>query len=293
MQRLDDLAAFVAVVREGSFTRAAAQLGVSQPALSHTVRMLEQRMNAKLLHRTTRSLAPTQAGQRLYDGVAPRLDEIARTLASVDDLRGAVSGTVRISASENAVDLVVWPRLSPWLAQYPEVVLDIQADNRFVDIVAERVDIGVRLGNDVAKDMIAVCISPEVRMVTVASPAYLQQHAKPNVPANVTAHSCIAMRLPTHGGLLGWEFERRGRKLTVRVTPRVVLNRASDVLTAACDGHGLAWLPQEVAREDVAAGHLTTVLDAWSARYPGYHAYYPSRNASAATMAVVQALRGG
>ena len=290
MGRLDDLAAFAAVVREGSFTRAAAQLGVSPSALSHTLRALEERLGLKLLHRTTRSVAPTEAGERLYQTVAPRLSEIEDELTSLRNLRGTPSGTVRISASQHAADTLVWPRIEPWLARYPDIRIELSADNRFIDIVAERFDIGVRLGDDVARDMIALRMTPDVRFAVVGSPAYLAAHGRPTRLEDLAQHDCIGRRLPTHGGLMPWEFWQRGRHVSVHVQGRLVFNQGDAALRAALGGHGLAWLPLDSVQPHVASGALELVLNPLAARFPGYHLYYASRRASPALSLVVQAL---
>ena len=269
MTRFDDLAAFASVVREGSFTRAAAQLGVSQPALSQTVRALERRLDLKLLNRTTRSVSPTEAGERLYQTVGPRLADIEAELAVLGELRGKPAGTVRITATEHAVRTLVWPRLLPWLPRYPDIKVEISSDNRFIDIVAERFDIGVRLGRDVAKDMIAVRIAPDMRMVVVASPDYFVRHPRPRTPQDLTEHDCLCLRLPSHGGLLPWEFKRRGKSIHAHVTGRLVFNFTNMIVTAALAGHGLAWVPDDaVVGEHIAAGRLVSVLDDWSQTVP-------------------------
>lgn len=291
MTRFDDLAAFAAVVREGSFTRAAAQLGISQSALSQTVQALERRLNLKLLNRTTRSVSPTEAGERLYRTVGPRFTDIEAELAVLGELRGKPAGTVRISASETAVQTLVWPRLQPWLSNYPDIKIEISSDNRFIDIVAERFDIGVRLGADVAKDMIAVRMASDMRMVVVGSPDYLARHPRPRTPQDLTEHDCICMRLPTHGGLLNWEFKRRGKTTNVHATGRLVFNRTDLVVAAALAGHGLAWVPANIVNESISAGRLIAVLDDWAISYPGHHLYYASRSASPALALVVAALR--
>jgi DNA-binding transcriptional LysR family regulator len=291
MARFDDLAAFAAVVREGSFTRAAAQVGVSQSALSQTVRALERRLDLKLLNRTTRSVSPTEAGERLYRTVGPRFADIEAELAGLGELRGKPAGTVRITATEHAARTLVWPRLLPWLPQYPDIRIEISSDNRFIDIVAERFDIGVRLGSDVAKDMIAVRMAPDMRVAVVGSPGYFARYPRPRTPQDLTEHDCIGLRLPTHGGLLHWEFKRRGRIVNAQVTGRLVFNTSDLIIPAALAGLGLAWLPDDLVKEHIAAGRLVSVLDEWAATYPGYHLYYASRRASPALALVVEALR--
>ncbi|HXE22129.1 MAG TPA: LysR family transcriptional regulator [Rhodoferax sp.] len=293
MTRFDDLAAFAAVVREGSFTRAAAQLGVSQPALSQTVRALERRLDLKLLNRTTRSVSPTEAGERLYQTVGPRLADIEAELAVLGELRGKPAGTVRITATEHAVRTLVWPRLLPWLPRYPDIRVEISSDNRFTDIVAERFDIGVRLGADVAKDMIAMRMAPDMRMAVVGAPDYFVRHPRPRAPQDLTEHDCIGLRLPSHGGLLKWEFARRGRSVSAHVSGRLAFNSSDLIIAAALASQGLAWAPVDTVDGHIAAGRLLSVLDDWAATFPGYHLYYASRRASPALVLVVDALRRG
>lgn len=291
MGRFDDLAAFAAVVREGSFTRAAAKLGVTQSALSQTVRTLEKRLDLKLLNRTTRSVAPTEAGERLYRTVEPRLGEIEAELATLGEMRGKPIGTVRLTATEHAVRTLIWPRLLPWLSKYPEIRLEISSDNRFADIVGERFDIGIRLGDDVAKNMIAVRVAPDMRIVVVGSPAYFGRYPQPSTPQDLTEHDCIGLRLPTHGGLLPWEFKHGARTVNAHVKGRLVFNQNELIVEAVLAGHGLAWLPQDLVDEHIKAGRLVTTLNRWTITYPGYHLYYATRRASQALMLVVEALR--
>lgn len=291
MGRLDDLAAFAAVVQAGSFTRAAAQLGITQSSLSQTIRNLERRLDLKLLNRTTRSVSPTEAGERLFQTVAPRLADIEAELTVLGELRGKPAGLIRITATEHAVNTLVWPRLLPWLLRYPDIKIEVSADNRFTDIVADRFDIGVRLGGDVAKDMIAVRIAPDLRLMVVGAPSYFAAHGRPATPQELERHDCITLRLPTHGGLLGWEFSHDSRTIVSHVSGRLVFNRNDLVLSAAVAGHGLAWLPEDLVRGPVEAGELETCLDDWSMTYPGYHLYYASRRASPALGLVVAALR--
>jgi DNA-binding transcriptional LysR family regulator len=291
MPRFDDLAAFAAVVRAKSFTRAAAQLGVSQSALSQTVRALERRLDLKLLNRTTRSVSPTEAGERLYDTVAPRFSDIEAELAVLGELRGKAAGTVRISATEHAVRSLVWPRLEAWLPRYPDIRVEMSSDNRFIDIVADRFDIGVRLGADVAKDMIAVRMAPDMRMVVVASPTCFSSRSKPSTPQELTEHDCIGMRLPTHGGLMTWDFRRRGRSVSVHVSGRLVFSNGDLIVRAVLAGYGLAWVPEDMVADHIAAGRLVHIVPDWTVTYPGYHLYYATRRASPALTLVVEALR--
>jgi len=280
MARFDDLAAFAAVVRAGSFTKAAAQLGVTQSALSQTVRTLERRLDLKLLNRTTRSVAATEAGEQLYRTLEPRLSEIEAELATLGEMRGKPIGTVRITATEHAVRTLIWPRLLPWLPKYPDIKIEISSDNRFADIVAERFDIGIRLGDDVAKDMIAVRIAPDMRIVVVGSPKYFRLHAPPNSPQELTDHDCICLRLPTHGGLLPWEFKRGDRAFNAHVKGRLIFNHSDLIVEAALAGQGLAWITEDIVHKHVTSGRLVTTLDDWSITYPGYHLYYATRRSS-------------
>jgi DNA-binding transcriptional LysR family regulator len=289
---LDDLVAFVLVAREGSFTKAAAQLGVSQSALSQTIRALEERLGLRLLTRTTRKVAPTEAGERLLSTVGPRLDGIADDLAALGDLRDKPAGSIRITASEHAADTILLPKLMPLLASYPDIELEINTDYRMIDIVEQRFDAGVRLGEHLAKDMIAVPIGPEARMAVVASPAYFAGRTTPEKPQDLTEHKCINVRLPTHGGLLQWDFKKGTRELNVRVEGQLVLNGFPQVLQAALAGMGLAFVLEDVAEEYLADGRLVRVLEGWCEVFPGYHLYYPSRRQpSSAFGLVVDALR--
>ncbi|MDE2145762.1 MAG: LysR family transcriptional regulator [Burkholderiales bacterium] len=291
MTPFDDLAGFAAVVRAGSFTRAAARLGVTQSALSQTVRKLERRLDLKLLNRTTRSVSPTEAGERLYRTLGPRLEAIEAELAVLGEMRGKPAGTVRLTASEHAARTLVWPRLEPCLAQYPDIRIELSADNRFTDIVAERYDIGVRLGGDVARDMVAVRLAPDLRMAVVGSPAYFARQPRPQTPQDLAAHDCIGLRLASHGGLMKWEFARRRKGVNAHPAGRLVFNSSELIVAAALAGHGLAWLPLDLVQPHMAQGRLVAVLEDWAASFAGYHAYYTSRHASPAVMRVVEALR--
>jgi DNA-binding transcriptional LysR family regulator len=274
---LGGLTAFLAVARERSFTRAAVQLGVSQSALSHTIRALEERLGLRLLSRTTRSVAVTEAGERLLAGVGPRLDEIAAELEALSALRDKPAGLVRITTTENAADTILWPKLKTFLPKYPDIRVEISVDYALTDIVAQRFDCGVRLGEQVAKDMIAVPIGPPTRMALVASPDYSASHAPPRMPQEVTRHKCINLRFTAQGGLYAWEFEKDGKELEVRVEGQLIFNRAPHILEAALSGFGLAFVPEDTVLAHVAAGRLKRVLKDWCAPFPGYHLYYPSR----------------
>ncbi len=289
---LNDIVAFLAVARERSFTRAAAQLGVSQSALSQTLAGLEARLGLRLLTRTTRSVAPTEAGERLLRTAGPRLDEIDAELAALSELRDKPSGTIRITAHDHAVKAVLWPALEKLLPLYPDIKVEIVVDYGLTDIVAERYDAGVRSGEMVAKDMVAVRIGPDMRSAVVAAPSYFAKRTRPNAPQDLTAHTCINLRLPTHGGLYAWEFARRGRELRVRVEGQLVFNGTAPMLDAALAGFGLAYLPEDNVRDYLADGRLIRVLGDWCPSYPGYHLYYPSRRQPTPAFALlVNALR--
>ena len=274
---IHDLHVFLVVARERSFTRAAAQLGVSQSALSHTIRALEERLGLRLLTRTTRSVSPTEAGERLLRTIGPHFEEIAAELAALNDLRDNPSGTIRISAGAHAADTVLWPALEKLLPHYPDIHVEIDVSDRLIDIVAEKYDAGIRLGEHLAKDMVGVRIGPELRMAVVGSPAYFEKHPLPQRPEDLTAHDCINFRLPTYGGLYIWEFEKDGRPLNVRVDGQLVFNTFSLRLNAALAGLGLAYLMEDQVRAHIKTGRLIHVLEDWSPPFSGYHLYYPSR----------------
>lgn len=289
---LNELTAFLAVAREESFTRAAAKLGVSQSALSHTVRALEERLGLRLLTRTTRSVSPTEAGERLLRTVGPRLDEIETELTALSALREKPAGTIRITAGEHAADAVLWPAIARLLPDYPDIRIEIIVDYGLTDIVAERYDAGVRLGEQVARDMIAVRIGPDMRMAVVGAPAYFATRPKPRTPQDLTTHNCINLRLPTYGGLYAWEFEKAGRELKVRVEGQLVFNTAALRLNAVLAGLGLAYLPEDQVHAHLADGRMVRVLADWCPPFPGYHLYYPSRRqATPAFSLLVDALR--
>lgn len=291
-QPINDLTAFIAVAREQSFTRAAARLGVSQSALSHTITGLEKRLGLRLLNRNTRSVSPTPAGARLLDTAGPRMDEIESELAALSELRDKPAGTIRITAGEHAAEAVLWPALAQLLPDYPDINAEVIVDYGLTDIVAERYDAGVRLGEQVAKDMIAVRIAPDMRMAAVGSPAYFTTRQKPQTPHDLTGHSCINMRLPTYGGIYVWEFEKDGHELRVRVEGRLVFNNIALRVNAAVEGMGLAYLPEDVVQSHLADGRLIRVLEDWCPPFSGYHLYYPSRKQpSAAFVLLVNALR--
>ena len=294
MQRgsLDHLVAFVAVARERSFTRAAAKLGISQSALSHTVRELEERLGVRLLTRTTRSVAPTDAGERVLRHVGPRFDEIEAELAAVSELREKPAGTIRITATEFAIDTVLVPKLAKLLRNYPDIKVEMIVDYGLTDIVTQHYDAGVRSGEQIAKDMIAVRIGPDLRMAVVGTPSYLKTHAEPKKPQDLLEHNCINLRLPTHGSVYAWEFEKGGRELRVRVEGQLTFNGTAQLLNGALAGCGLAYVPEGLVEAHVAKGRLKRVLADWCPAYSGYHLFYPSRRQSSAAFAlVVEALR--
>ncbi len=291
-ENVNDLLAFLAVARERSFTKAAAKLGVSQSALSHTVRGLEARLGLRLLTRTTRSVAPTGAGERLLQTVGPRFEEIEAELEALSELRDKPAGTIRISAGEHAVNSVLWPALVKFLPRYPDIKVEISIDHALIDIVAQRYDAGVRSGEQVAKDMIAVRIGPDMRMAVVGAPSYFAEQSLPKKPQDLTDHNCINLRLPTYGGLYAWEFEKGRRELRVRVEGQLVLNGSTQMLNSALAGFGLAYVPEDLAQPHLAAGRLKRALEDWCPPFPGYHLYYPSRRQPSPAFALlVDALR--
>ena len=289
---LDDIAAFIAVARARSFTRAAARLGVSQSALSQTVRGLEGRLGLRLLTRTTRSVSATEAGERLLQGVAQRIEEIEAELAALSALREKPSGTIRITAHDHAARSALLPALETLLPQYPDISVEIVIDYGLTDLVAERFDAGIRTGEMVAKDMVAVRIGPDLRSAVVGSQSYFASRPKPKAPPDLTAHNCINLRLPTHGGLYAWEFAKGTRELRVRVEGQLVSNGSAMMLDAALSGLGLAYLPEQTVQDHLADGRLIRVLADWCPPYPGYHLYYPSRRQPTPAFALlVEALR--
>lgn len=291
-ENLNDLQAFVAVARERSFTRAAAQLGVSRSALSHAMLALEARLGVRLLTRTTRSVSTTEAGNRLLDVLAPRLGEIEQELASLSAMRDKPAGTVRITAHDHAIATVLWPRLAPLLKQYPDIQIEFSVDYAFTDIAAHRFDAGVRVGNRVDKDMIAVRIAPELRMAVAGSAEYLAGKPLPTTPHELTEHRCVNLRLPTHGGLYAWDFEKNGQALNVRVDGQTVFNNTFLMLQAALDGLGLAYVPFDLMKPHIDSGRLIPVLEDWWPQFPGYHLYYASRRQISPALAlVIEALR--
>jgi DNA-binding transcriptional LysR family regulator len=289
---LSDITAFLCVAREGSFTKAAARLGVSQSALSQTVRNLEARLGLRLLTRTTRNVSPTEAGERLITAVGPRLEEIEAELAALTALRDKPIGTVRIAAGEHAAELLLWPAIERLLPDYPDITIEILVDNGLTDIVEHRLDAGVRLGENVDKDMVAIRISPEMRMAVVGTPAYFKRRTLPRTPEDLTAHDCINLRLPSAGNLYAWEFERDGRALKVRVEGHLIFNTATMAVKAALSGLGLACVPEPRVLPYIEQGQLIRVLDDWCPAFAGFHLYYPSRRQpTPAFVVVAEALR--
>jgi DNA-binding transcriptional LysR family regulator len=284
---LDDLLGFLAVVREGSFTGAAAKLGVSQSALSHTIRRLEARLGIRLLTRTTRSLSPTEAGERLLERLGPHFEQIETELDGLAELRDTPAGTIRITAGEHSAYTLLWPALEKFLTRYPDIKVELTVDYGLTDIVAERYDAGVRLGEQVAKDMIAIRIGPDMRMAVVAAPSYFAQRSMPKKPQDLTEHNCINMRLPTYGGLYAWELEKGKRELHVRVEGQLVFNNIKLRADAALAGLGLAFLPEDVVQPYLEQGRLRRVLEDWCPPFPGYHLYYPSRRQSSPAFALL------
>ncbi|MFJ4048955.1 LysR family transcriptional regulator [Pseudomonas hunanensis] len=294
LSKVDDLIVFVAVAREGNFTRAAAHLGVSPSSVSQTIRSLEEQLGVRLLTRTTRSVTRTEAGERLLAQIAPLLDQIEEHLSAVSDLRQRPSGTVRITADEFAARYVLWPKLLPLLKDYPEITVELITDYGLTDIVAERFDAGVRLGGIIDADMVAVPIGPEMRMVTVAAPEYLARNGTPSRPEQLTAHQCINLRLPTHGGLYPWEFGSGENEFRVRVNGPLIMNSVLQIHDACLAGVGIAQLPDAQVQHSLHSGALAEILKPWSDPFAGYHLYYPSRRQqTAAFRVVVEHLRQG
>jgi DNA-binding transcriptional LysR family regulator len=291
-KNVNNLLAFLAVAKERSFTKAAAKLGVSQSALSHTIRGLEEELGLRLLTRTTRSVAPTEAGERLLHAVGHRFDEIDSELTALSELREKPSGNIRITTGEHAAETILWPTLAKLLPEYPDIHVELVVDYGLTNIVAERYDASVRIGEQVAKDMIAVRIGPDMRMAVVGSPSYFAERKRPQTPQDLTAHDCINLRLPTYGGLYAWEFEKNGRELKVRAEGQLVFNNLALRLNAALAGFSLAYLPEDQVQRHLADGGLVRVLADWCPPFSGYHLYYPSRRQTTPAFAlVVNALR--
>ncbi|MBI8199154.1 LysR family transcriptional regulator [Pseudomonas aeruginosa] len=291
-RNLNDLLSFVAVAREGTFTRAAAQLGVTQSALSQSISGLEARLQIRLLTRTTRSVSPTAAGERLLNAIGNRFDEIEAELDELSALRDKPSGTVRITCGDHIQRTLLLPRLTPLLLEYPDIKVEFDINYGFRDIVADRFDAGVRLGDTIDKDMIAVPIGPPVRMAVVAAPAYFATHPKPRSPRDLVDHNCINMRMQSGGGLYAWDFQRKDRHVNVRVDGQLIFNTSPNIVDAALAGLGIAWLPEEEFAPHIEEGRLLRVLENWCPPFPGYYLYYPNRRQpSPAFSLVVDALR--
>lgn len=289
---LNDYVAFITIAREKSFTRAAAQLGVSQSALSHTIRSLEASLGVRLLTRTTRSVSPTDVGQRLLDNLAPRFDEINDEIAAIGEELEKPTGTIRISATDYAIRTLLWPKLSPVLKRYPKINVEMINDYGLTDIVANRYDAGVRLGEQVTNGMISVRIGPDLRFVAVASPEYLKKNGTPETPFQLTKHRCINLRLPSHGGFYVWEFKNDGKEVRARVEGQIVFNTVFQTVDAAADGYGIAHVPEDLATEYIRQGKLTLILEDWTPYWEGLHIFYSSRRQSSNAMKiVVDALR--
>jgi DNA-binding transcriptional LysR family regulator len=294
MSRIDfnHLLAFIVVARERSFTRAAAQLGVAQPSLSHTIKSLESRLGVRLLTRTTRGVSTTEAGERLLEKISPHYDGIKKELAQLSDHRDKPAGTIRITASDYAASSFLWPKLSALMLEFPDINIEIDINNRMVDIVAGRFDAGIRFGDQVAQDMIAVRITPDLRMAVVATPDYVAAHGRPKTPQELITHNCINLRLATHGGLYAWEFEKEGRSLEVQVRGQFTGSTTPQMLEGALAGIGIAYVPASMVHDHVDAGRLIPILEDWWPAFPGYHLYYPSRHQSShAFSLVLNALR--
>lgn len=284
-ENFNDLWYLIVVARERSFTRAAAKLGVSQSALSHAIRGLEERLGVRLLTRTTRSVAPTDAGETLIASIGPRFDQIETDLVALTDRRDRVAGTLRITAGEHALSSTLWPLLKPFLKAWSDVNIELTTDNTLTDIVNDRFDAGVRLGDQIARDMVAVRIGPDWRMVVVGAPDYFAVQGKPETPTDLQQHRCINMRLPTHGGVYPWEFSRDDQQIRIRVEGQLIFNNLNARVEAAIAGLGLAYVPEDCVSEAVATGTLVKVLDAWCEPFSGYHLYYPSRKQHTAAFA--------
>ncbi|CAN7324305.1 LysR family transcriptional regulator [Massilia sp. LjRoot122] len=289
---INDILVFIAIARERSFTRAAAKLGMTQSSLSHIMRGLEERLGVRLLTRTTRSVSPTEAGERLLRNVGPRLEEIEEEIAAISDLGDKPSGLVRITAIDHVIDNILWPRLAELVLQYPDIQLEISSDYRMIDIAAERFDIGVRWGDQVEKDMIAARITPDVKMMIVGSPAYFARRPKPSSLQDLLKHNCIQLRLATSGGLYAWELQHEGRNVEARIQGQLVFNGVYPMLNAALSGCGLTFLSDDLVAHHVREGRLISVMEDWCPHFPGLHAYYPSRRHSSRALGlVIDALR--
>lgn len=286
-RELTDMLWFMAVAEERSFTKAAARLGTSQPTLSHTIKQLEARLGLRLLTRTTRSVSPTEAGERLLRALAPRIQDIESDIDALMEIRDKPSGTVRLTLSDHALNWIVWPKLEPVLHDYPDIHVEFSIDNGFRNIVEERFDAGVRLGESLDKDMIAVRIGPDWRLVVVASPSYFARNPKPETPQDLVRHNCMNHRQSRSGGLYAWEFAKGGRELRVRVEGQLTYNSTTNMVDAAISGLGVAYVPENIVTQHIAGGRLVQVLDDWSPLFSGYYLYYPSRRQSSPAFNVI------
>ncbi|MDY1034046.1 LysR family transcriptional regulator [Stenotrophomonas sp. CFBP8980] len=275
--KTNDLQAFLVVAQEQSFTKAAVRLGVTPSALSHSMRLLEERLGIRLLARTTRNVSPTQAGERLMHSIAPHFEAIGASIDALGDLRDRPAGTLRISCTDDSMETIIRPRLAGFVEQYPDITLELYVDYGFTNVVEQRFDAGIRLGEALSKDMIAVRVGPDWRLVVVASPAYFQAHPKPKKPADITRHRCVNIRHRPNGMIYAWEFEEKGKEFSVRGDGPLVFNSMTHVINAALDGLGLAYVPEPLVVDHIAEGRLIAVLDKWCVPFPGYHLYYPNR----------------
>lgn len=290
--KVNDLQAFLAVAREQSFTKAAARLGISPSALSHSMRGLEERLGLRLLARTTRNVAPTEAGERLMRSIAPLFDQIAAEVDALGELRDKPSGTIRITCTDDQIELCLRPKLAGFLAEYPDITLEFYVDYGFTNVVEERFDAGIRMGESISKDMIAARIGPDWRLFVVGSPSYFERHSAPATPHELTRHACVNIRHRPSGSIYAWEFEKDGQAFSVKVEGQLVFNSIIHVLNAALDGIGLAYVPEQLVAPYLADGRLRQVLTEWCPYFQGYHLYYPNRRqASPAFSALVDALR--
>ncbi|ANL76386.1 LysR family transcriptional regulator protein (plasmid) [Rhizobium phaseoli] len=291
-QNINDLMVFLLVARERSFTKAAAKVGVSQSALSHTIRQLEERLGVRLLTRTTRSVSPTEAGERMLISIGPLFDEIGMAIDGLNTLRERPAGTIRLTAGDYQIQHYIWPKLRTFLHQYPDIRLELDVNYGLQDIVSDRYDAGVRFGEQIAKDMVSVRIGPDIRFAVVAAKSYFAPRDIPAHPKELTLHRCINLRLPTYGGLYAWEFEDEGREIKVRVDGQLVFNTIYNVLEAALDGFGFAYVPEDIARPYLETGRLHRFLEDYSPYWEGFHLYYPSRRQSSPAFSLlVNALR--
>ncbi|GKX49919.1 LysR family transcriptional regulator [Budvicia aquatica] len=291
-ENINDLISFSVVAKEKSFTRAAAKLGISQSALSHAIRGLEERLGIRLLTRTTRSVAPTDAGEQLLSRIDPQLLEIEQGLSLLSGQKESPGGTIRLTSAEHSAQTVLWPAIEKFLPKYPDIKVEITIDYGLRDIVAERYDAGIRLGEQVAKDMIAVRIGPDMRMAVVATPSYMAGKPHPVTPQDLQHHNCINLRLPTLGGVYAWEFEKEGRPLRVRVEGQLILNSNSQIMKAVLAGLGMAFVPEDTVQKELKSGKLVRFLADWCELFPGYFLYYPSRRQHTPAFALlIDALR--